>query len=139
MLTIKTGFEFTCLSLLLVIFTHKWWVMVNVFRKVLISFWILFITWADIIGIIITTMFLNLFQLQVAVKYKQYDILTQSVMLTLTRIMWEKFARFELINLQLLNIIALCVYMLCWLVLKIYVIVVNLNLDFTSSSAQSST
>ncbi|XP_053393911.1 uncharacterized protein LOC123525348 isoform X2 [Mercenaria mercenaria] len=50
--------------------------------------------------------------LQVAVKYKQYDILTQSVMLTLTRIMWEKFARWRAYGGLLFNFI----YIMLWTV-----------------------
>ncbi|XP_060608623.1 uncharacterized protein LOC132760627 isoform X3 [Ruditapes philippinarum] len=50
--------------------------------------------------------------LQVAVKYKQYDILTQSVMLTLTRIMWEKFARWRAYGSLLFNF----VYIMLWTV-----------------------
>lgn len=50
--------------------------------------------------------------LQVAVKYKQYDILTQSVMLTLTRIMWEKFGRWRAYGALLFNF----VYIMLWTV-----------------------
>lgn len=35
----------------------------------------------------------HLFQLAVAVKFKQYDILTQNAFVTLTQQMWLKFAR----------------------------------------------